>query len=50
MEQKFLELNSEKARNDLGFTIYSVEKLHITLDGYEEIIIKNSLMQTLKKF
>ena len=51
MEQKFLELNSEKARNDLGFTpIYSVEeRVHITLDGYEEIIIKNSLMQTLKK-
>ena len=51
MEQKFLELNSEKARNDIQFApIYSVEeRVQITLDGYEEIMLKNSLGRTLEK-
>ena len=50
-EQKFLELNSEKAKVDIGFTpIYSAEeRVALTLFGYEEIMSNNNLEKTLKK-
>ena len=50
-EQQFLELNSQKAQNEIGFRpIYSVkERVNLTLSGYAEIITDESLCKTLSK-